>query len=73
MPYNNKQNNDNVDDVDDIVNIIDNFISADGGHMNFSFDINSNYSFSESISNDCLKNMPCSTPTLFEGVDDLNN
>lgn len=60
----------NIDDIDNIVNMIDEFISSDGAHMNLSVDKNSDTSFSKYKSNDCLKNMPCSIPTFFDGASD---
>lgn len=63
--------------IDDIVNMIDDFMSNNGGHMDIKVNDNGsvkhkdkqkNVSVSKSL--DCIEgNTACSSPTLFEGLD----
>lgn len=63
--------------IDDIVAMLDDFMSKKGGHMNIKVNSNGSVKFngkrkkvSVSKSLDCMEgNMPCSSPTLFEGLD----
>lgn len=59
-----------IDEIDELVSLIDNFISSDGGHINVYFDGKTKTYIDKSKSLDCLNNTSCSTPTLFDGVDD---
>ncbi len=64
--------------IDDIVNMLDDFMSHKGGHMNIKVNNNGgvksknkNKKVITSKSLDCLDgNLPCSTPTIFESLDD---
>ncbi len=63
--------------IDDIVNMLDDFMSGKGGHMNIKVNNNGGVKYKEkqkkvttSKSLDCLEgNTACSSPTLFEGLD----
>lgn len=64
--------------IDDIVNMLDDFMSKNGGHMDIKVNDNGrvkhkdkqkNVSVSKSL--DCIEgSTACSSPTLFEGLDD---
>lgn len=64
--------------IDDIVNMLDDFMSKKGGHMNIKVNSNGGVKFNDkkkkvsvSKSLDCIEgNTACSSPTLFEGLDD---
>lgn len=63
--------------IDDIVNMLDDFMSRKGGHMNIKVNNNGGVKYKEKQkkvttlkSLDCLEgNTACSSPTLFEGLD----
>lgn len=64
--------------IDDIVSMIDQFMSANGGHMNISVDSEGNVKTEETFSKtvtqmnsmDCAAgDLACKVPTLFEGLD----
>ncbi len=61
--------------IDDIVNMIDSFMSNDGGHLNISVDetgeVNADsVQIDKTASLDCAKgDLACQIPTLFEGMD----
>ena len=69
------------DRIDDIVNMIDSFMEKDGGHMNIkvekdgSIKTNKKNSKTVSVSKslDCMEGRACSVPTLFEGMDNLED
>lgn len=66
--------------IDDLVNMIDSFMSNNGGHMNVTVDKDGNISADkdevDSISVKTMKSLDCAAgdlacnvPTLFEGLD----
>lgn len=70
------------DRIDDIVNMIDSFMEKDGGHMNIKVkkdgniktDKKNSKTVSVSKSLDCMEGKTaCSVPTLFEGMDNLED
>lgn len=67
--------------IDDLVNMIDSFMSNNGGHMNVTVDDNGNIvtdsdeldevSVKTMNSLDCASgDLACNVPTLFEGMDE---
>lgn len=58
--------------VDDIINMLDNFTSNGGGHMNVAVDGNQTdaKTVETTNSNCCNKNMACMVPTMHVGIDD---
>ncbi len=67
--------------IDELVNMIDSFMSNDGGHMNITVDKNGNISSDcEEVdrlsvktmnSLDCAEgDLACNVPTLFEGIEE---
>ncbi|MDE6182277.1 MAG: hypothetical protein K2F59_03635 [Eubacteriales bacterium] len=62
--------------IDDIIAMLDGFTSNEGGHMNVTVN-DSNIEekkVDQANSLDCSSsNMACKVPTLFEGVDDLED
>jgi hypothetical protein len=66
---------DNDKTIDDIVNMIDSFMSSEGGHLNVEVspdgEVNTDtVSVDKTISLDCAKgNLACKVPTLFDGMD----
>lgn len=67
--------------IDDIVKMLDDFMSNKGGHMNIKVNNNGGIKYKDkqksvktSRSLDCIEgNTACSSPTLFEGLDDDGN
>lgn len=61
--------------IDDIINMLDNFTSNGGGHMNVAVDSEAaNIKTVETTnSNCCNKNMACMVPTMHVGIDDQDN
>lgn len=61
--------------IDDIVNMIDSFMSNDGGHLNVTVDKAGqvkadSVQVDKTVSLDCAKgDLACQVPTLFEGMD----
>lgn len=61
--------------IDDIVNMIDSFMSNDGGHLNVTVDEAGkvkadSVQVDKTVSLDCAKgDLACQVPTLFEGMD----
>lgn len=60
--------------IDDIINLLDNFVSTGGGHMNITVDNPEeiqNVQIDTYKSTDCSTgNMACNIPTLHQGIDD---
>lgn len=66
--------------IDDIVNMLDDFMSKKGGHMNIKVNNNGGIKYKDrekrvktAKSLDCIEGTTaCGSPTLFEGLDDEN-
>ena len=69
----------NQSKIDEIVNMIDSFMTNNGGHLNVSVDQTRNVTtdsveVDKTVSIDCAKgNLACQVPTLFEGMDRNDN
>lgn len=68
--------NDNEQTIEDIIAMLDGFTSNEGGHMNVVVN-NQNIKQKKVEKANSLEcsygNMACKVPTLFEGVEDLND